>query len=634
MALFPNEDMDLADDDYSDDEPEGSPSSSAKLDRKKKREGTFHPGTRPACELALYVKETKTGVWEVSRPEYGAKRVSKYVFFCLMRRKITKLTAAEEEEGRNDTAGRDACEDDDMDMLLKIVNGKIHPQAHMDWIAMENYAQKYHKGSSFAKCISSCEEMACKMAHATSANLKKLRAEALKMDLEPMPLTVLVSLRQSLVRPAGDERTYGEGESKVKIPGQGVAYPTVYGYVNACSFFHRIFGMPLQNPTRDAQFMGTIKALRDAHKTVHVACLDVLEDLPFLRAAVFGDTDTTDGEKLHLWALILVALEHGCRLSEVSVYSPTLSQVKTPSASRTHAWDSNGWPKWLEITRDKWKRKKLSQSGVTQQLHANMVDGGADYCSVTAVLFLLRYYDLHGITQGPLFRNFAKSTKRKERAPVQANHEQKDQKVRGSGASQKRSRWWASYDEETGKYSHEASLSEDQVYNMLNKVFDSASELAREAGSDHTRLAAATPHSFRASMVGWAARSRSSNAYNEARLAGRWAAGSTVFNIYWKFGMEISVDVVGATRGEDKIFSFKPWPAGGTTTSLSAETSGVVPVEGDVNMRKRKRGELNEEGKKRRKIKAQNFKRTVKETQKVSEARLSKFPNKGKATSK
>ena len=79
------------------------------------------------------------------------------------------------------------------------------------------------------------------------------------------------------------------------------------------------------------------------------------------------------------------------------------------------------------------------------------------------------------------------------------------------------------------------------------------------------------------------------------------------------------------TKKIPKIFSFKPWPAGGTTTSLSAETSGVVPVEGDVNMRKRKRGELNEEGKKRRKIKAQNFKRTVKETQKVSEARLSKF---------
>ena len=71
-----------------------------------------------------------------------------------MRRKITKLTAAEEEEGRHDTAGRDACEDDDMDMLLKIVNGKSHPQAHMDWIAMENYAQKYHEGSRFAKCIS------------------------------------------------------------------------------------------------------------------------------------------------------------------------------------------------------------------------------------------------------------------------------------------------------------------------------------------------------------------------------------------------------------------------------------------------------------------------------------------------
>ena len=57
MTLFPSEEM--ADDDYSDDEPEARASSSAKMARKKKREGTFHPGTRPACELALYVKETK-----------------------------------------------------------------------------------------------------------------------------------------------------------------------------------------------------------------------------------------------------------------------------------------------------------------------------------------------------------------------------------------------------------------------------------------------------------------------------------------------------------------------------------------------------------------------------------------------
>jgi hypothetical protein len=31
----------------------------------------------------------------------------------------------------------------------------------------------------------------------------------------------------------------------------------------------------------------------------------------------FSQGDLSDGEKLHLWAVILVMLEHGCRISEV-----------------------------------------------------------------------------------------------------------------------------------------------------------------------------------------------------------------------------------------------------------------------------------------------------------------------------
>lgn len=628
MALLREPELgdELADDDYSDEEAKGGggPSSSATSRRAEKRgRVSFQPGTRPGAELSLYVKEEAPGVWKLAEPSYGARRVSKLVFFCFMRKQISRPSEAQITEGHNDTAGRAACEEDDIEMLQRVLNGRVHPQAQMDWLAIENFAQKYHRGSSFAKCVSMCEKLACDMARASGEPLKKLQAEALKVDLVPLPLTIATSLRQSLVRPAGEDKVYGEGSTKVTIPGQGIAYPSVYGYVNASSFFHRMFGFPAQDPTRDANFMKKIKELRDDHKTVHVACLDVLEDLPFLRQAVFNDETKSAGEKLHLWALILVALEHGCRVSEVSVYSPTLSQVKTPSPSRTHAWDSNGWPKWLEVTRDQWKRKLKKTPAVTQQLHANMVDGGADYCSVTAVLFLLRYYELEGVTDGPLFRHFAKKKKRGKASPVKANFEQKDQKLRSS--SGKRSRWWEEYDPGTKKYSKEASLSEDQVYNLLKKVFDDASILAADAGADHSRLAAATPHSFRASMVGWAARSRSSNAYNEARVTGRWVFLSTVFNDYWRFGMQISNDLVGARRGEDKIFSFKPWPAGGTTTALSAEASSSSHgggMEGDVSLRKRRRGTLDEDGEKRKKEKNKLFKKLVKKTREISAQRM------------
>ena len=216
---------------------------------------------------------------------------------------------------------------------------------------------------------------------------------------------------------------------------------------------------------------------------------------------------------------------------------------------------------------------------MTQALHANVVDGGAEYCSVTAVLFLLRYYELCGITSGPLFRAFTRCKKTGEKIPVHAMHEQPEQNIRGS--SGKRTRYWAK--KQGDKFSQEASLSENAVYNMLMKVFDEASTLAaHEEGDDDSggeaaaRLSAATPHSFRASMGGWAARSRSSNAFNEARLTGRWQFGSRVFEIYWRFGMAISADMVGATRGEDKIFAFKPWPSG--TLGLAFLLSDVSDV--------------------------------------------------------
>ena len=124
-------------------------------------------------------------------------------------------------------------------------------------------------------------------------------------------------------------------------------------------------------------------------------------------------------------------------------------------------------------------------------------------------------------------------------------------------------------------------------------------------------------------MVGWAARSRSSNAYNEARVTGRWVFLSTVFNDYWRFGMQISNDLVGARRGEVKIFSFKPCPAGGTTTALSAEASSQgTGMEGDVSLRKRRRGTLDEDGKKRNKERKKLFMKLVKKTREISAQRM------------
>jgi len=159
------------------------------------------------------------------------------------------------------------------------------------------------------------------------------------VEIKPLSTDILKSLRQSLIRKAGEVKEYGT----VQIPGQGVGYPSVYGYISACAMFHRLFGLAAFDPSRDAIFLASVKELRDCHQTRHTSLLDVLEDLPYIRQSVFSNRDLSDGEKIHLWALILVMLEHGCRISEVTVYSPTLDQVNVPASSKTHCWDSNGF---------------------------------------------------------------------------------------------------------------------------------------------------------------------------------------------------------------------------------------------------------------------------------------------------
>ena len=86
-----------------------------------------------------------------------------------------------------------------------------------------------------------------------------------------------------------------------------------------------------------------------------------------------------------------------------------------------------------------------------------------------------------------------------------------------------------------------ASLSEAEVREQLHVLFQEAAEQADAEGNEMAaiRLAPATPHSFRATCVGWAARSGSSNSSNEARLASRWKFSSKVFLVYWRLGMQI-----------------------------------------------------------------------------------------------
>ena len=248
---------------------------------------------------------------------------------------------------------------------------------------------------------------------------------------------------------------------------------------------------------------------------------------------------------------------------------------------------------------DRWKGKKKRDPAITQNLHAN-VAGSADFCSVVAMLLLLRYYHLHGVKKGPLFRKFAVDTKTGKKLPAAAEFEKPGKgsttwyEDREAVCARDGHQKYSDDGDPVYKWKTRASLSESEVREQLHVFFQEAAAQADAEGNEMAaiRLAAATPHSFRATCVGWAARSGSSNAFNEARLAGRWKFSSKVFLVYWRLGMQISREFVGS--GDlDQIHDFKPWPAGGTTNSLSQDTSSFSGADpnadaGDVNVRKRK----------------------------------------------
>ena len=108
----------------------------------------------------------------------------------------------------------------------------------------------------------------------------------------------------------------------------GVGYPTIHAYITACAYFHKKLGLHATDPTRDASIYEALSRLRDAHATEHVSVLDVLTDLPYIRQAIFSDDKLSEGEKLHWWAYVLVSLEHGCRVSDNTIFCPPLSDVR------------------------------------------------------------------------------------------------------------------------------------------------------------------------------------------------------------------------------------------------------------------------------------------------------------------
>ena len=96
----------------------------------------------------------------------------------------------------------------------------------------------------------------------------------------------------------------GQINVHVCVCAAGVGYPTVYQYMCACALFHGRLGLMHQNPARLRAVTESLREMRENHAIEHTTVLDVLEDLPFIRRAIFNSSSLCDGEKLMWWSLV------------------------------------------------------------------------------------------------------------------------------------------------------------------------------------------------------------------------------------------------------------------------------------------------------------------------------------------
>ena len=91
-----------------------------------------------------------------------------------------------------------------------------------------------------------------------------------------------------------------------------------------------------------------------------------------------------------------------CRGSGITTYAfQRAKKLKSPQFNSQ--WDSDGYPKYVEVGWTNWKRRRKSKRGKLHwlRLHRNYLD--SRFCPV---MWLLTYHRAAGITSGPSFNGW------------------------------------------------------------------------------------------------------------------------------------------------------------------------------------------------------------------------------------
>ena len=273
---------------------------------------------RPGAEYTIWRGSAGSQQRDARVPESTERRFrrrdSRVLSAC--RTRSCFLTKDESTWRRLQPGTQRASLEEEMQPYKDLLDGFAEARFFNDLIAIENFILLVDPDSALGQYITYMGDIGA-LDPDNEDDWRRIEESRFKEPV-PIPLEVLQHLMRSCAEDAEKDLDFTNHKNEVvKVRGQGLGYPSIHGYWCAVARYHALLGIPEKSPTRIAVAIDRMKQLRAAHRTEHTSALDLLEDLPFIRQAIFDAPNQSwsncPAKKAHHWALILYLIDHAHR---------------------------------------------------------------------------------------------------------------------------------------------------------------------------------------------------------------------------------------------------------------------------------------------------------------------------------
>ena len=283
------------------------------------------------------------------------------------------------------------------------------------------------------------------------------------------------------------------------VQGRGCSQPTAIKLKQSCIFLHQYANAYYVCPTLDSSMKVRFKVDDRNYRPQGAPSVDPVEFLPAIYNAIFNKFSSwTLLTKVCYWFMILLAINHFYRPSEMCQYCPLATNIKLPPYDSDI--DKDGIPKYLIISLTGWKGR-LETGAYEMVLHRNYVT--PRYCPV---IWGLTWLKMSGIKAGPVVCGF-----NNEGNIMQTSHCAKMSNRKGTN--------YTVYLDSSGEI---VNLSYKKYSRILKRIFEKAG---------YSNL---TPYTIRKFSVKWGARCGAKDW--QLKNTGRWYVVSRHFHIYVQQG--------------------------------------------------------------------------------------------------